>query len=361
MRRLAMLLIGACTTTTEPALDQPLSEGDRQAAVQFGTTLTQPSPPAIVCSTHQGWLTHLAATTDDPATAAAALTGLAECSTTWHEPDVRRALARWWSQPTPVLAKGLIAVADPLVATSEPDDPVVRGMVRLASLHPELAVKLAALESLDRRAWGREPEVASAFIDAMLAVRQPVLTATVLHWLRFEASEVHFQVQPRLRAAATLALRDIDPGVRGRAALALARLAGDDPQILALVRERLADPHPFTRAAAAKALADLAQETLVHDLVPLLDDHAATTWRSRPFARLDGTTDRIRFVASPHERVDEAVLIGLQRLTADLARPYVIRSIDPTYAELDLLSATRDAKAWYQAAYGEESPPEEGG
>ncbi|MEM6930691.1 MAG: HEAT repeat domain-containing protein, partial [Myxococcota bacterium] len=203
------------------------------------------------------------------------------------------------------------------------------------------------------------PDVAGAFIDALLAVRQPVLTATVLHWLRFEAPNVHFRVRPRLQAAATLALRDIDPGVRGRAALALARLAPGDLSLVEQIRRLLQDEHPFTRAAAAKALADVGQETYVHDLVPLLTDHESTVWRSRPFERLDGTSDRIRFLASPHERVDEAVLTALERLTADLAQPYVIRTIDPAYAELDILSATREARAWYQAAYAETE--EEGG
>jgi len=364
MPALSLLLVTlGCAPQPEPTLDRPLDEGDRAAATRFATALASDEPPGVVCSTHHTWLVHVAATTDDPALAAASLKGLAGCAEDWHEPDVRRALARWWDDPPIPIAAGLVAVSAGLVVAAEPDDPVVEGLVRLATEHDEVPVRLAALDQLDRRPWGRENRVASAFVDALLVERRPVLTATALHALRFEAPEVHFAVRPRLQAGATLALRDIDPGIRGRSARALARLAPHDPRVVTEIRALLLDEHPFTRAAAAKALADVGDETFVHDLVPLLDDHESTEWRSRPYLRLDGTSDRVRFVASPHERVDEAALIALERLTADLAEPYVIRSIDPTYADLDILSASREARAWYQAAYGEpeEAPAEEGG
>ncbi len=347
----------ACAPDLGPGLEHALDEGDRQAAEQLGAALTGDDPPGIVCSTHVDWLVHLVATTDDPTVAGAAMEGLAGCADQWHAPDVRTATARWWETKGLAVPRGLVAVAEPFVADAEATDVMVQGLVRLATGHPELAVRLAALELLDRRPWGREPDVAGAFVDALLAVRQPVLTATVLHWLRFEAESVHFGVRPRLQAAATLNLRDIDPGVRGRAALALARLAPDDEAVVEKIREGLRDPHPFTRAATAKALADIGRETFVHDLVPLLADHESTVWHSRPFERLDGSGERIRFVASPHERVDETVLVALERLTAELAQPYVIRSIDPAYANLDILSATREARAWYQAAYVDTEEP----
>lgn len=350
-------LVG-CAPELGPSLEHQLEEGDRQAAAQFGAALVSAEPPGVVCSTHVTWLVHLVATTDDPTVAGAAMESLASCAENWHAPDVRVATARWWDAKGLAVPRGLVAVAEPFVVDAESTDPMVQGLGHLATSHAAIEVRLAALELLDRRTWGKEPDTAAAFVDALLAVRQPVLTATVLHWLRFEAPNVHFRVRPRLQAATTLLLRDIDPGVRGRAALVLARLAPGDDSVIEQIRQRLRDPHPFTRAAAAKALADLGSETFVHDLVPLLNDHESTVWHSRPFDRLDGSSDRIRFLASPHERVDEAVLVALERLTSNLASPFEIRPIDPAYAALDILSATRDARAWYQAAYVENDDPE---
>lgn len=359
LRLVALGALVGCGGTPEAVLDRPLGEADRQAARQFGIALASEDPPGVVCATHAEWLVHLVATTEDPLVAREAMTGLGGCAEVWHEPDVRRAIARWWEAPTEMVAQGLIAVTDPLVVAADPGDAIVVGLVRLAAGHAELGVRMAALESLDRRAWGREPMVATAFVDALLADRQPILTATVLHWLRFEAADVHFRERPRFQSASALALRDLDPGVRGRAALALARLAPGDPDVAALLRSRLTDEHPFARAAAAKAIADLGDPAVLADLLPLLDDHASTSWRSRPYTRLDGDSDRIRFVASPHERVDEAAMLAMQQLTADLDQPFVIRRIDPTWADLDLIAATRDAKAWYEAAYAEDSATDE--
>jgi hypothetical protein len=176
--------------------------------------------------------------------------------------------------------------------------------------------------------------------------RAPVRTAA-LRLVRFRASGI---VDPTpLQEAARPLLADIDPGIRGRAALALARLSSDDPELPNVLVGLLDDSHAYTRSAASEALADLAFLPATHDLVARLDDQATNTWDLLPFQRLDGTSVVQHHVGSLFERTDDAFLRALVRLTEPLGEArFQYREVHPgKWRDLDILAAGRDAAKWY--------------
>ena len=87
----------------------------------------------------------------------------------------------------------------------------------------------------------------------------------------------------------------------------------------------------------------------MHALVEHLDDPARSTWDLLPFTRLDGTELVQHHTASIFERVDDAHLRAIVRLTEGFGEDrFVYRDVNLRYLNLDVVAATRDARRWYE-------------
>jgi hypothetical protein len=299
------------------------------------------------CDEHAERLTWLAARHDEGAVLSASLWAMASCADALHPPDARAVAGARLGHEDRGVVGGAMAVAGALLPDLGADDPVIAGLVELASSDRQpLAVRVEALEALDRRPWGQEPAIVGAFVHALHAEGAPVVVATALERLRYRAAGVGEAERPRFVSIVLVLAGDIDPAVRGLAALALARLAPDDEDVRARVLGLLEDDHGYTRSAAAQALADMGYLPAARALVAGLPDDAPNTWQMLAWTRLDGSEDQKRFVGSRFERVDDAWLRALERLTVDLDAPFVYREIDLRYKELDIIAATRDATRW---------------
>ncbi len=332
-------------------LEHDLDQGDALAAAALGERVQQgrfPRALAEDCAGNAASFSWLAARHDDPEIVAASLWAMDGCRDALHLPDVEQIAIGRLRHPDPGVAGAAVALAAPEVASRAPGSPLVQGVVDVAVSEHAMPIRIAALEVLDARAWGQEPEVSVAFYDALMAESLPSLTATALERLRFRGVGLTLIDKPRFRAAAMVLAADIDPGIRGFSALALARLSPEDAQVRARVLALLDDPHPYTRSAAAEALAETGALSAVHDLVPRLDHAEPNRWRMLPFTSPDGERARMSFVGSHLERVDDAYLRSLVRLTESLEEPFVYREINLRYKDLDILAATRDARGWYE-------------
>lgn len=247
------------------------------------------------------------------------------------------------------------ALAGALLVEASAESKLVAEVVALTGAK-DPAVRYDALLALDRWTWGEDPGARAAVIGA-LGAEQPWLVTEALEIVRFRASGVT-ETGP-LRDALLPLLSDIDPGIRGRAALALARLLPEDPEVPGLLLAALADEHPYTRSAAAEAVGDVGHLPAAHALVAGLDDQRPNTWDMLPFERLDGTMVVQHHTGSVFERVDDAFLRSLQRVTAGLGEAgFVYREVHPgKWRDLDILAASRDARAWYEARRESLPPP----
>lgn len=301
------------------------------------------------CEAHAQRFTWLAARHDDPEVITAALWAMLGCREQLHPPDAEQVAIGRMRHEEPSVVGGALLLAAPLVPERAEDSALVQGVVDVAVSEHGMPLRIAALDALDARTWSQEPQVSIAFYDALMADTLPSLTAIALERLRFRGVGLTLIDKPRFRAAAMVLAGDIDPGIRGFAALALARLDPQDDEVRARILGLLDDPHPYTRSAAADALADMGYVEAVHELVARLDDAEPNIWRMLPWTRIDGEVARLEFVGSRLERVDDAYLRALQRLTEELEEPFVYREINLRYKDLDIVAATRDAQRWYEA------------
>lgn len=332
------------------ALEGELTGPERDAALALGETVdpgtaTFPAEIATDCAAHARAVTWLAARATEPLVRAAALRAVAGCLAEAHPGDVAAVtLGAVGAEDRLELAAGL-ALAGARLALE--DDGTVVGALLPRLADPDPAVRYDALLAVDQRSWGERAEVVAA-VDGILRAPEPWLVTEALRRLRSRASGI--PDPGGLPATLTALLGDIDPGIRGRAALALVRLTPADPALPDRLLGLLHDKHAYTRSVAAEALADLGYLPAAHALVAGLPDPDRNTWDMLAFTRLDGSQEVPRHVGSLYERVDDAFLRALARLTEPLGvGKFVYRDINLRYLSLDLIAATRDAARWYEA------------
>ena len=338
-------------------LERDLSDPAALAAAALAEKVQDRQFPAEIladCESHAARFTWLAARSDSTAVVEAALWAMLHCRLELHSPDVVTVVAARLDRETEVgLLGAAIELSIPHVEQADRDAPLIQGLVKVAVEHRDMGVRIAALEALDERVWSAEGLVAQAFYEAVMAEWQPSLTAFALGALTYRSAGFSVQNRQRFLLASMVLASDIDPGIRGYAALALARISPEDEDVQARVLSLLDDKHPYTRSAAAEALADMAYQPAIHELIPRLNDQERNVWRMLPWTRPNGQRSRLRFTGSHFERVDDAFLRSLERLTADLETPFVYREVNLRFKALDIVAATRDAQRWY-AEHGEQ-------
>lgn len=308
-------------------------------------------------------LLSLAETSSDPSVVTAALRGLL---TTWtHSPRYAERMAlvtpeyaaivlrRMGSEHPGVQAAAIKASIKCLLGDSPHADVAAR-LSELATGHPSAAGRHEALEAL----WHssvivQTPSHIAPFVAALDAP-EPWLVSGAL--FRLGAFGAGWPEQGPLRARLSELLAHADPGVRGRAAIALSTIVGPvdagrdaaGEAILPLLR----DPHAYPRSAAATALAWLDYRPAIHELVPLLEDGAANVYDLRGFTLLDGTPGLCHHDGSPWSRVDDAALRALQSFSSRIGTRFAF-DVQHERLDTDLAAAGGVARAWYESVRAE--------
>ena len=327
--------------------DAAVALGDDLVGDRFSEELTGAAPDAVAtaCTEHGRAFVWLAARDDRAPVRTAALRASAQCLAELDRGDLAVAARTGLRSAEPAEQAAAYALAGTLLPDEALESELLAEILAaMTAGRPE--VRYEAMVAMDRRSWGDDPRAVEAY-GSILRAPEPWLVTEALRLVRFRASG---RVAPTpLQEAARPLLADIDPGIRGRAALALARLSSDDPELPNVLVGLLDDSHAYTRSAASEALADLAFLPATHDLVARLDDQATNTWDLLPFQRLDGTSVVQHHVGSLFERTDDAFLRALVRLTEPLGEArFQYREVHPgKWRDLDILAAGRDAAKWY--------------
>jgi len=290
---------------------------------------------------------------------AQALDGLARCP---DAPD-REAIAIYlMGHPEPAVAGAALRLAKALLAEREhsPRDPLLEEVVR-ATTHEDMAVRFEAVEVLDTVPWTSEPALEAAMLQAAADPSPPVV-AEVLGRAYQRAAGLQ-EVDAWAMIARYALLAHLDPGIRGRGALLLARLRPEQRSTRLLLRAALDDDHPHVRAIAARALAEAGDRAAVHLFVERLRDDEATqvpaTWAMLPWEGTDGRERELVFEGAYFERVDDAMLRAAAKLTEGMDQPFVLRDINLRYLDLDLVAGVRDLMGWYELHHDELPPLDE--
>lgn len=331
------------------ALTHELSDAEAQAARSLGTEVVDGRFPAAIaedCAAHARDWPWLAARSDQRELRVAALYAAAGCVGELDRADAVAVARGVLGDEAPTVVGGGLALASVLLP-DEPDGSDLAHAVARLALEGTPAARFDALQALDRTTWTQDPTLADVFVQG-IAADDPAVATEALRLVRYRTAGL---ADPSaFREAALRRTSDIDPGLRGRAARLLARLAPEDAEVRARLIELAGDPHPFTRAAAAEALGELEWPSAAHVLIPLVEDHAKAVWDMNPFERLDGRTEVPHHSGSSFERVDDAALRALQRATTPLGEEgFTYREVSLRYLDLDIIAAGRDAKRWYEA------------
>ncbi len=299
------------------------------------------------CAANGTAFTWLAARREQPDEVAAALDAMASCAESLHPADHHNVVATRLRDPDPRVSGAALRAAGSLLPHAGPGDAVFDAVVFELG-DASAPVRYEAVTALDAAPW-RATDAGDAAVLAALDDASPPVRSEALRMIADRSaggwSDERFSTR-----ALSMATDDIDPGIRGRALDVVVAMSPDAPQTQALARTLLDDPQPYTRARAASALGALGDLSAVHPLMERVDDSDEAVWTMRPWVATDGSEWVQHHIGSPHERVDDAVLMALQALTADLGEGgFRYRDINPEWVELDIVSATRDARRWYEA------------
>jgi len=337
-----------------PTLTAPPSEAARQEAAPW---IASESVPELACDAHGATLAWLALEAPPPV-AAQALDGLVGCP---GASDRELLAVHRLADPDPAVAGAALRLAATLLAERSPvaDDPLVAGVVASTG-HGDRAVRYEAVEVLDTFPWTSSPQLEAAMLEAAGDASPPVVSEVLRR--AYDRAGGLQQGDAWAMTARYALLAHLDPGIRGRGALLLARLEPESVTTRRLLRDAVDDTHPHVRAVAAAALADAGDVAALHLLAARLRDEdsvqVGANWAMLPWTGTDGAERTQVHEGSYFERVDDAMLRAAAELSEDLDEPYVLRDINLRYLELDLVGATRDLQSWYDAQ-GDALPPME--
>ncbi len=239
-----------------------------------------------------------------------------------------------------------------------PNAEVASRLTELATNHATPAGRYEAMEALWNSSVIRNTPAQIAPYVAALDAAEPWLVSGSLFRLRSFGSG--WNDQPGLRTKLRTLLTHTDPGVRGRAADALASVVGSrDPErdaVAQAILPLLSDPNPYTRSAAATALASLDYRAAVHAIVPLLNDTEGNTYEIRGYQELDGSNGWSHHDGSAWSRVNDAAVRALQTFSSRVGTRFTF-DVDHTRVEADLAAAAGVARTWYQSVRGELPQP----
>lgn len=257
--------------------------------------------------------------------------------------DYAKVVAAYLGHSEPMLqARALVAAKNLL---RQPHEPTIAAVIALADQSE--AHRYAVLEALSQVPdWSKREDVPPVFIAALDA--SPQCASQSLFRMKTRAYSLVGKDQAATKARGLLAHED--PGVRGRAALALMQLSTDKDAAAEAIGPLLDDPHAYTRSAAAVAVGEGRAVQLADRLIAMLDDTEPNTWDLTGWETLDGKSGRVHHDGSPWSRVDDAALQGLKALSGyNGAERLELVKIRHDQIDADLDSCKSAARSWWTA------------
>jgi tRNA A-37 threonylcarbamoyl transferase component Bud32 len=267
--------------------------------------------------------------------------------------DYRMVVRAYLGHPDGATLAQAIKAARYCILDDPPDPETIEKMVAVHE-NSGAAGKYAILKQLQfYSGWSKNEKVAKLYIDA-LDNPEPWVVSQALHAWKigiFNAPD-----KEQLLKKFEVLLKYSDPGVRGRAAIAIGNGAYSTEEkewAGPLLMNLLDDKHPFTRSAAASALGRVKYHKALPKLVTLLDDKEKNTYDIGGWEQLDGTSGSVHHDGSPRSRVDDAVLWSMKFMSRNLKPEFEHTKIDYKTKDKDLDRATQEAKDWYKKIKGQ--------
>lgn len=235
-----------------------------------------------------------------------------------------------------------------------PNAKVVEMIVDIAQNHKEVGARHEAVDALSSvKDFEKDSALADVFIKAMkddAPVASLALFRRQFGFSRGDKSEVYKTTVVEL-------LEHADPGVRGRALIALAELYSDDKElILSKSEAMLKDENPFVRSSALSALSRIKGPKAIDLIITLVDDAEKNTYDIK-YQNLLGQSDSVHHDGSAWSTVNDAALSALKSATYSLpeAERFVYDKINYKTVEADIAKQAKKAKAWH-AEYKKKNP-----
>ena len=248
----------------------------------------------------------------------------------------------------PKIEEGAFKAAKEGMDARPADAGLLAVLVDRAYYHPKLAGRMLAIEAL---ASMKTPNrvVGEVFHHALDESSAPFVALT-LERLSFGVGD-RLPDQDRLERRLIELMAHDDPGIRGRAAVALAdRTPSDDAErarISGLIAPLGADPHGFVRLCSLQARADVKDRKMLPELIALLDDRTKTRFQVEGWVELDGTRGSVTLNhVGMRETARESAVIWLQRATKGQPDAFDPTPLDSSHREASIDRRVQEVKDW---------------
>lgn len=301
----------------------------------------------------------LAATATDPNIIAAALNALTSVYTHSARYTERRELIT--PEYVPVVLSRIdhadgqvqtaaISALSTAIAGDVPDATAIARLVQLATSHPSPQGRHEAMDTLWKSSTIRtSQEQIAPYLQALDAPEAWIVSGALFRLTSF-GRNVSDQAAYRTKLRGLLT--HTDPGVRGRAAAAIAAtLQMNDPERDALgqaIMPLLGDANPYVKSAAANALARMDYRPAIHTIMGLLDDTTRNTYDIQ-HTNLAGANDRSHHDGSPWSRVTDAAARAVQSFSSRMGSRIEFERVNPREVEAGLAAQATAARTWYAA------------
>jgi hypothetical protein len=232
---------------------------------------------------------------------------------------------------------------------AEPADPALLALlVDRAYYHPQPEGRVLALVALDKMSSPTK-EVENAFHHA-LHDESPALVTFTLKVLGYSIGW-RLPDKPRLERRLLELAVHADPGVRGMAAVVLAKHAPYDERerkrLAGLIAPLGADPHWFVRLCSLAARVQLGDQSVLPALVAMLDDQTKNELRVEDWVQLDGSSKSEVVFSGIY---GDTLSIAAVRLLADATKgqPHAFDPTPPDFHDMpsSYRRALAEAKTW---------------
>ncbi len=297
---------------------------------------------------------YLADTSDQPNVVLAALQALtiAYTSVPKHETRVQagesyaRVVAARLSSPDPKILERAIEASSHTVSGEKPSREVIDALVRISSSHDDAGIRAEAIDRLRLiRGFWDDAKVAAALLKA-LHHREPFVVSRALFGLRPRAAQLPDKEKFLERGLELL--EHPDPGVRGRAAEFVGRLALGKDELAEKLEPMLKDKDPYVRSAAATGLSYLGTAPSIHAIAKLLGDKAKNQYELCCYRTPTGRSVRVLHDGSAWGQVSDAAVRALERLSRRTEIHFKADPVDRNDIEGSLKKNAAAARAWYQ-------------
>jgi len=278
------------------------------------------------------------------------------------EEDYARVVAARLSSQDPKILERAIEASSHAVSGQKPSREVIDALVKIASSHDDAAIRAEAIDRLRLiRGFWDDPRVAAALLKA-LHHREPFVISRALFGLRPRAAQLPDKEKFLERGLELL--EHPDPGVRGRAAEFVGRLAMGKDELAEKLEPMLKDENPYVRSAAATGLSYLGTPSSIHAIAKLLGDKAENKYELCCYRTPMGRSVKVQHDGSAWGQVRDAAVHALERLSRRTELPFKADPVDRADIEGSVKKNAAAARAWYQKVRAkvpkkvEKKPPE---